>query len=388
MTRTIAIITVFAALLIAAPSASAALSIAVQDQGASTADLDRVAGGLGARTERIIVTPGSAKVALVQRARAAGRTVQVAIQAKSATTAGDVRWLLRQWRGQVATVSIGNEPELNGMKACTYARLYRRAYAMIRREFPKVRVGFGEFSPYDAVKTSDAIMACKGPRLRADFWAWHAYQFDADPLAPYRKSIGDWLGTWWGIGDAGRIKSHLSTRSTRARLSTRTGRALPIRITEFSYLVTGRMRISPVQAAAWWPRAVKQARKHAEQLVVYGTGPVHDGSNWGSAALLDSYGRVTPALRALAEALGRSFPVDVEPVHEARQSLLPSGDETRVPPLPTVPVGEGAAHVAEPAVDEPVVEQPVEDPAPVEPAPVVVPDPVPPVVEQPVPPAE
>jgi hypothetical protein len=141
------------------------------------------------------------------------------------------------------------------------------------------------------------------------------------------------------------------------RLSGPAGGRLPIRVTEFSYLLSGRYRISEEQAAAWWPRAIRQAQRWSEQLVVYGLGPVHESSRWGSASLLDGEGFGARSLRVLAGVRGVPFRM-VRPVPVTFRE--PSGS------LPVSDLrGEGAA-VEEPRLveEEPVA---VEDPPVVEP---------------------
>jgi hypothetical protein len=375
----VALTVALAALVLSAPAH--ALDVAVQDQGAAPADLQRVADGLGARTVRIIVAPGEPRLELVRQARLMGRQVQAAVLVKRTTTAGDVRALMRAWHGQVRTVSIGNEPELNGVPACFYARLVRSSSLLIRREFPGTRIGLGEFSPVGAREYLAKMLRC-GVRLSVDFVATHPYSFVSDPLAAPTELTGVPGASWLGIGNL----SSLVRQVRRARPVLRVRERLP-RCTEFAYLTTGRYKISEARAAWAWPRAIRQARKWCGQLVIYGTGPVHDGSSWGSAGLLDAFGRVSPILRALAGALGKRFPDPEVPSHPAGdlETALPSGDVVRVPPLPAVapvPAGEGAStdRVPEQQAPEPVV---IVEPAPVE----VLPDPpvvAPPAVTDPI----
>jgi hypothetical protein len=311
----------------------------------------------------VVVRPGDPQVDQVRRLHDIGLRVQVAIQVKRDTTPGDVRSIMRAYGGMVSTVSIGNEPELNGITACAYNRLYRRSYSLVRREFPGVRVGFGEFSPNRAVDYSAAVMRCPGPRIRADFWGWHPYQWQSDPLAP----SGARHNGFYGIGDAGHVRRYLRARSTRKRLSTRTGGTLPIACTEFSYLVSGRYAITPERTAELWPRLVTQARRYCSQLVLHGMGPVHEGSNWGSASLLDRFGRRMPGYVALARALGRTL----------RPERIDGPREEKISPPPAPPWSHGEGEALEPIVPEkdpaPELEEPppvVEEPAPVETPPV------------------
>lgn len=287
------------------------MTIGIQDQGADQQALITNARLLGADTIRIIAKPGQPHLDQVTAYRQAGFKVQAAIVVKRQTTSQDIMSLIRSWRGMVQTVSVGNEPELNGLSACAYARMFRKVQTRIRRM--GITLGFGEFSPAMAFEYIDQIARCH-VRIRADFTAVHPYQFFSDPLArPFERSG---VGTWLGMGNLGDFRRALRRH------------ALPhqIRATEFSYLTTGPYRISADRAASYWPRAVKQARKWADQLVIYGLGEVHDSSTWGSASLLDRFGLPTAAYRALAKALGRVLPPDQVP------PPVPSGDLVSPPP--------------------------------------------------------
>lgn len=364
MKRAALIVAVLA--LFATPGAASAFTVAVQDQGADPDTVIYAAHQLGANTVRVVVTPANPQTSLVRAYRAAGLRVQAAILVKRQTTAGDVRGVMRAWHGQVHTVSIGNEPELNGVPACTYARLYRRASALIRREYPDTVIGFGEFSPNGAVEYSQRVTLCPGPRLRADFWAIHPYQPFTDPLAPGREQTGSYLragipNVYWGIGRLGQIHRYLQSPATRLRLATPTGRALPIRVTEYSYLLTGPYAIPMSRAAALWPRAIRQAERWTQQLTVYGLGRVHENSTWGSASLLDRFGRGTPAMVALARALGRAWVDTVPPLAPAGDLIapaLPDGNQQRPVALPAKPLVDVAAAATGASVEDPTIVTP------------------------------
>jgi hypothetical protein len=125
-----------------------------------------------------------------------------------------------------------------------------------------------------------------------------------------------------------------------------------------------------------WPRAIKQARRWCQQLVIYGLGQVNQHVGWGSASLLDGFGQPTAAYRALARALGhvvKDKPAPVPPIvvrtplPDLSDVLPPDPPDRGVaasqdPPGPVVVTGEAPAQEPAPAVDEPVVS----DPAPSE----------------------
>lgn len=319
------------ATLLVLPAQAEAFQLVLQDQGADPAVLATTASLLGIQTARVVVKTDNPRASLVQSYRAMGLRVQGAIVVKRWTTAGDIRGVLQAWGSDVKTVSIGNEPELNGITSCDYVRLYRRAYRLIRREFPGTKVGFGEFSPGQPLETLKEMLECPGPRLRADYLGHHPYQFWSDPLAP-PTTERDWNGwqqpNWIGLGNLSRLKRALV--QAKARLSTPGGRPLQIDCTEFQYLLTGRYRISQARAAYLWPRAIRQAKRRCRTLVIYGIGHTGSHSNWGSSSLLDRHGRRLPPFVALADALGRVLPPEDS-----------SGLDER-PMDPVVPVVEGA----------------------------------------------
>ena len=337
-------------LLLTVPASASAMTLGVQDQGADPAALAQVAGDLGARTVRVVASPTEPQTALVAAYRAHGLNVQAAITVKRTTTVGQIRTLVRAWHGQVRTVSVGNEPDLNGVPAGTYARLWTSSARMIRREFPGVRVGLGEFSPANGEYAVQVAKRLKG--ARPSFVAWHPYQFFSDPMAAPTEKSG--VGSWVGLGNLPTWTRKIAAAGVKA----------PAWCTEFSYLVDGRYRTP--RATALWGRAILRAKRVCGQLIIYGLGVVPKGT-WGSAALLDANGRRTPAFLVIARALGRTLREE-HPL--APTGLLPDGHAPdRTPPLPMQRdddpgTASGASSDHEP--DDPDAEQPggeVEDPA-------------------------
>lgn len=338
-----------------AVSEASALDMGVQDQGAAPSALEAVYGALGASSVRIIVRPGDPQTALVREYRSRGMTVQAAILVKRDTTPQQISHTVASWDGMVRTVSIGNEPELNGLPACSYVRLYRATYRILHRL--GIRVGFGEFSPVKREYIAQALR-CAGGRLRMDYLAVHPYQFFSDPLQPSTEKSG--VGTWTGLGDLGKLR----------RLMARNGqKRTPIACTEFSYMVSGRYRVTPEKSAWLAPRAVKQAGRWCSQLVWYGIGAVHDGGSWGSAMLLDRFGRRLPGYDALARALGRVLPDEVlpSPLVETVAPTSPDGTGDLVP----LPAQKAQAEQIEPPVVVPAEPEDEPGPSDEEPAPPV-----------------
>lgn len=344
-----------------APQAQA-MELGIQDQGADPAVVQRTAQDLGATSVRIVVRTDDPQLELIERYTAMGLRVQAAILVKKTTTPAQVLGVVRAWRGMVRTISVGNEPELNGVPACTYARLLARTTPSLRRQ--GLRVGWGEFSPVRAFEYVREVSRCH-VRVRADFTAVHPYQFFSDPLGAPSERSG--VGTWLGLGNLGRFKRRLRDAHLPIRL----------RATEFSYLVDGRYKITMAQCTRNWPRAFQQARKYLEQFNLYGLGVVPPGT-WGSACLLDVHGRRTSAYLAIAKALGRTLRPEHEPPAPPT-GLLPDGTETHWPAVdvrpidPPAPKGEGAS--TDPAPEALPTDAP-QDPVEETPSPAPIPDPV------------
>ena len=345
-----------------AVSEASALDIGVQDQGAAPSAVQAVYGALGAKSVRVVVRAGDPQTALVREYRSRGMTVQAAVLVKRSTTPQQIAHTVASWDGMVRTVSIGNEPELNGLPACSYVRLYRATYRLLHRM--GIRVGFGEFSPARMEYIAQALK-CVGARLRMDYLAVHPYQFFSDPLRSPTEHSG--VGTWIGLGSLGKVRQIMR----RAGL-----KHTPIACTEFTYLVSGRYRVAPDKTAWLIPRAIKQARKWCRSLTWYGIGAVSDGGSWGSGSLLDRFGRRLPGYLALARALGRTLPDEVlpTPLVETVAPAAPNGIGDQVPRVEAAGHGEGDAEKVETPVIPPTnpedgVDVPDEQPAPVESAP-------------------
>lgn len=343
-------------------STADAMTLGIQDQGAAPSAVQAVYGALGAKSVRIVVRPGDPQTALVREYRSRGMTVQAAVLVKRTTSPQDIAHTVAAWDGMVRTASIGNEPELNGLPACTYVRLYKRTHRLLKRM--GIRVGLGEFSPVNREYIVKALTGCG--KVRMDYLAIHPYQFFSDPLQASTERSG--VGTWTGIGDLTRVRALMR----RAGL-----KRTPIACSEFTYLVSGRYKVTPEKTAWLIPRAIKQASRWCSSLTWYGIGAVEGGS-WGSGALLDRFGRRLPGYLALARALGRILPSEVlpSPLVESVSATSPDGIGDLVPLAP-------AAHDSHAEQVETPIEVPADPDHPVDvpedPAPVVEPIPETPV---------
>lgn len=195
----------------------------------------------------------------------------------------------RHFKGRVTRYSLINEPDLR-MKPEKYRELYVRGRRGVKAVDPNAQILFGEFSNRDPVGYSKRVLA--HGNLRAEGFAFHPYQFTTDPLAP-----GEHAGTIGRLGQVSKGLEHLG-------LKTANGNVPGMFLTEFGYRTKGDASISPAQAAAWWPRALRKAQSAgARQIVAYHmSAETNPAASWDSS-LIDASGAPRPAYYALLAAL-------------------------------------------------------------------------------------
>ena len=192
--------------------------------------------------------------------------------------------VVRRWPA-VDAVSVFNEPEINGYRddPCSYVAFHIRAVSLVK-QVRRVPVIFGENSPHAALTWLKGLSACPGAnRLRPKVWGVHPYQWSTDPLSPKQDDAQDGKGDWIGIGRLGRVMRWWNKKTTKRAFGIK--RAPEPVVTEFGYLHGERYgSVSAQQAAAWWPRALRQCDRVGAK-VIYAQGavtPMHEERNWNS----------------------------------------------------------------------------------------------------------
>jgi cellulase (glycosyl hydrolase family 5) len=172
--------------------------------------------------------------------------------------------------GRVDRYSVWNEPNwktwLGPLKAAPsiYRAMYVRAYSAIKKADRRAQVLIGETSPYGRPGLSTAPLAflrkvtCvnssyrrvrKCPRLKADGYAHHPYDFLHSPSFQYPGSDNVTIGTLSRLTRAlDRLKRSGALRPTR-------GGRMPLYLTEYGYFASGR-RALPARTRS---RYLKQA---------------------------------------------------------------------------------------------------------------------------------
>jgi hypothetical protein len=209
-----------------------------------------------------------------------------------------VREAVKRYRGQVGDFGLYNEPDVSGVDPHTYRQLYIAGRRAALEQAPHARIYFGELSGAHPLQyTADAL---KGGRLHTEGFAWHPYQWQRAPenAGGRPESVG--------IGKIGALERFLQRHENQ--LSTARGQAPGMYATEFGYRTRGEYGISDRRAAAWWPRALKQAEKHGlRELIAYEMAPDNRPSDDGSglvpwdSSLLGMTGP-RPAFSAIARA--------------------------------------------------------------------------------------
>jgi hypothetical protein len=213
------------------------------------------------------------------------------------STAAYARQAVRRWNPRMLTVI--NEPDLVGVKTCDLARTFRHVYKQVKRENSRVLVPFGEYAPRQVITFADKLKDCHQPRVIADGFSYHAYDFGLG------GEVSEWQGT---PAHVGYVKSYLKRRSTRRVLGTRRGGALPIYWTEMGYPLKdgtgngGSARMS--RAEGWWSYVFRQADRYDVKVVTlhHMSWETNEHSNWFNTAILGPNGEHTPMYNAIWEA--------------------------------------------------------------------------------------
>jgi hypothetical protein len=174
------------------------------------------------------------------------------------------------FKGRVDRYSIWNEPNwktwLGPLKAAPslYRSMYVKAYSAIKAADPRAKVLIGETSPYGRAGLSTAPLAflrkvacvnsnyrrsAKCPKLKADGYAHHPYDFRHAPNFEYPGADNVTIGT------LSRLTRALDRLRSSGQLRTPGGGRMPVYLTEYGYFASGK-RALPAKTRS---RYLKQA---------------------------------------------------------------------------------------------------------------------------------
>ncbi len=173
------------------------------------------------------------------------------------------------FKGRVDRYSIWNEPNwktwLGPLKSAPalYRAMYVRAYSAIKTADPRAKVLIGETSPYGRPGLSTAPLAflrkvtcvnsnykraAKCPKLKADGYAHHPYDFRHAPNYEYPGADNVTIGT------LSRLTRALDRLRSSGQLRTPGGGRMPLYLTEYGYFASGK-RALPSEDAVALPEA-------------------------------------------------------------------------------------------------------------------------------------
>lgn len=238
---------VAATVLSLAAAPAHAMEVGIQDAWAPAEQMNEWATTSNARWERIIAYIGEPGVAeKIRASHTAGRKVILTVgglgtRSDDPSFTRALRYI--QTLPAAERYTISNEPDLDGVKPCSYRKGWLRA----RRTLGS-KLLFGDFSPHRALRYTQRVRVCGPLPAHLDF-AVHPYQ-DTDPLATGAMEAS--------IGNLHRARTWLR-RNAGVRVSWW--------LTEFAY---NARRIDDERQAWLWPRALQAARRiDARILVLY-----------------------------------------------------------------------------------------------------------------------
>jgi hypothetical protein len=274
-----------AALLVAAPMASAAhYDVGVGDSALYPA---AQSAALRAAASRVVIDPAkplSSYDAQIAAHRAIGQQPQLVVGGtgtknhRSLTKVTSVAVAAaKRWK-PLYSMSVVNEPDTAGVSVCGYAKTYVQAYGKLRAAGVK-RVLFGEFAPQNAKRWLRATLTRCGStskqlRTKAGNLSWHAYGTGVDLARP------------------------LSTLSRQL-----THRTPKLYVTEAGYVLrhrSGNVLAASVSGGAvgWWRHALTVADAHLAEIVAWDI-RARPNAVWDSS-LIDANGNPRPAFAVIA----------------------------------------------------------------------------------------
>lgn len=194
--------------------------------------------------------------------------------------------MAKHFKGRVNRYSIWNEPNYvtwlkPSSKAPTiYRKLYLAGYKAIKKADKHAKVLIGELAPHASHASVGPLeflrkIACVDssfhrvghcPRLHADGFAQHPYDFTTDPTVRHGYKNDFTISTLDKLTSA---LDHL--RHLKALVAPHNAH-MPIYLTEFGYFASGRRKIPDKTAANWLPKAYSIAlhNPRVKEMTQYG----------------------------------------------------------------------------------------------------------------------
>jgi hypothetical protein len=225
--------------------------------------------------------------------------------------------------GRVDRYSIWNEPNwrtwLGPLKSAPalYRSLYTRGYDAIKKADRRAKVLIGETSPFERSGMSTAPLAflrkvaCVNekykrvgscPRLKADGFAHHPYDFAHAPAFQYPGADNVTIGT------LSRLTKALDKLSRAGALRTAGGGRMPVYLTEYGYFATGHRALPAKTRSRYLQQAysiaLKNSRVKSQLQYLLVSPPARSSSAFFNLALLSPSGKRYPQFGALQRWFG------------------------------------------------------------------------------------
>ena len=221
--------------------------------------------------------------------------------------------------GRVDRYSIWNEPNwrtwLGPLKSgpALYRSLYVRGYEAIKQADPRAKVLIGETSPTARAGLSTAPLdflrkvACVNkkykrsghcPRLKADGYAHHPYDFRHAPNFRYPGDDNVTLGT------LSRLTKALDKQRKVGALRTPNGSRMPLYLTEYGYFATGHRALPRKKTLRYLQQAysiaLKNSRVKSQLQYLLVSPPTKSRQSFFNLALLSNGGKKYSTFSAMA----------------------------------------------------------------------------------------
>jgi hypothetical protein len=216
----------------------------------------------------------------------------------------------RHFKGRVDRYSIWNEPNWKtwlgplNVAPAIYRELYMFGYTAIKRADKRAKVLIGETSPYGRPGLSTAPLAflrkvacvnrnyrrTRGcPRMKADGYAHHPYDFANSPT--YRYPGGDNVT----IGTLSRLTNALDRLQRSGALRFNGGGRMPVYLTEYGYFASGYRALSAAKRARYlrqaYSIALRNPRVKGQIQYMLLTGTANTGSTFNTGLISRTGGR-------------------------------------------------------------------------------------------------
>jgi Cellulase (glycosyl hydrolase family 5) len=219
------------------------------------------------------------------------------------------RAVVKHFRRNADRYAIWNEPNykawLGPLKASPkiYHQLYETSYDLIRKYDPSAKILIGETAPYAQSGRATSPLSWLRKmvhygRLRADGYAHHPYDFrhSIDYSYPGSDNV-----TMSGLS---RLTGELDKLRKQKKLLTRGGKTLPVYLTEYGYMRSGRYQVSESRRARYLTKAFQMAldNKHVKQMTQYLlVKPPWHHSDFDTGLVSKKKGKPSKTFRALAK---------------------------------------------------------------------------------------